>query len=512
MSQACGSVSAASFDRMPPINLKLRLLAHRSKLLDVMRRPMKSAVVIAALGVLATVGLGQGITDPVEQYRKDLETNPRSSLAHFRIAEILSARANYQAAANEFRSALSGDLQPRWTEVWAHINMGRIFDITNQHDRAVKEYQIAWGTGDNTHGALTEANEYLQSVGAGATRTAPISLVRSAPPELLSRTDPEYSDEARVAEIEGTVVVAGVAGEAGRARDLRVTQHLGLGLDEKAIETVQQWRFKPDTESVRVTVDFSLPSKQSLWHLIGVDFHPPEGATRPIVLSAYYPTGAGVFSGAAIEEGRLLGAIGRQAFIALSFDVDENGVPIQIQVETSSDSVWNDQATAVLRQWRFTPGMKDGKPVSVPCTFDFVWGPRNLGSKEVAQLLTALHPPPGPSDDINPPAVIYSPVPPYSEQARNAGLEGTVTVVLRVGEDGTPRDIRIAQGLEPTIDESVTAAIGKWRFSPMLLNGQVASPGFVVEVRFQLPNSVIARVLSPPIRARASSIRLAPQQ
>jgi TonB family protein len=488
------------------------LLAHRSKLLDVMRRPIKPAIAIAALGVSFTLGFSQGISDPVDQYRKDLEANPRNSLAHFRIAEIRSQQGDYQAAANEFREALSGDLQPRWAEAWAHINMGRIFDITSQHDRAVREYQLAAQSGDNTQGAMTEATEYLQSVDAGVTRTAPISPVRSAPPELLSRTDPEYSEEAGLAELEGTVVVAGISGEDGRARNMRVSQSLGLGLDEKAIETVQQWRFKPDTESIRVTVDFSLPSKQSRWHLIGVDFRPPEGASRPTVLSAYYPAGAGVFSGAAIEEGRLLGAIGRQAFIALSFDVDESGVPIHIQVERSSDSVWNDQATAVLRQWRFTPGMKDGMPVSVPCTFDFVWGPRNLGSREVARLLSALHPPPTPSGATGFPAVIYSPLPPYSEQARNAGLEGTMTVALRVGEDGTPRDIRVTQGLEPAIDESVTAALGQWRFSPPLLNGQVMSAGLVIEVRFQLPGSVVSRVLSPPVAVRPASIRQAPQQ
>ncbi len=471
---------------------------------------MKLVIVIATLGVSMAIGFSQRITDPVEQYRKDLETNPGSSLAHFRIAEILSQQGKYQAAANEFREALSGDLQPRWTEVWAHIDLGRIFDTTGQHDRAVREYQFAFETGDNTQDALAEATEYLRSV--GVTPAAPISLVRTAPPELLSRSDPEYSDEARLAELEGTVVVAGVAGEDGRARDLLVSQSLGLGLDEKAIEAVQQWRFKPGTKPSRVTVDFSLPSKQSRWHLIGVDFRPPEGASRPSVLTAYYPTGAGVFSGPAIEEGRLLGAIGRQAFVSLSFDVDEGGVPIHIQVERSSDSVWNDQATAILRQWRFTSGMKDGKPVTVPCTFAFAWGPRNLGSREVARLLSALHPLPTPGGDTSFPSVIYSPVPPYSEQARNAGLEGTVTVSLRVGEDGTPRDMRVTQGLGPMIDESVTAALDQWRFSPPLLNGQAASAGVVIEVRFQLPDSVVSKVLPPPRPIRPGSIRLAPQQ
>jgi TonB family protein len=477
---------------------------------------MKLAIAIAMLGVSMAVALSQSATSPLEQYRKDLEAHRNSSLAHLRIGEILSQQGNYQGAANEFREALSGDLQPRWTEVWAHIYLGRVYDATGQRDRAVREHQLAYWTGDNTQDAVTEAAEYLRSV--GATPAAPVTLirtglVRTAPAEMLAVTAGEYSDEARLAELEGTVVVTGILGEDGRAKDLSVAQTLGLGLDENAIQAVQQWRLKPGTKTISASVDFSLPSKQSRWHLIGVDFRPPEGASRPTVLTANYPAGAGVFNGAAIEEGRILGGMGRQAFITLSFDVNEGGLPVNIQVVRSSDPVWDEQATAVLRYWRFTPGTKDGKPVSVPCTFDFVWGPRNLASKDVARLLSALHPPPAPAPGgtVAPPEVIDSPVPPYPEQARNAGLEGTVQVSLRVGEDGAPRDIRVLRGLEPAIDESVKAALGRWRFRPTLLNGQVASPFVIVEVRFQLPNSVVATVHAPPRPARAGAVRLAPQ-
>lgn len=458
---------------------------------------MKLAAAIAMLGVSMAVGFSQIIVDPLTQYRKNLEAHRNSSLAHFRIGEILSQQGDYQAAANELRDALSGDLQPRWTEVWAHIYLGRIYDATGQRDRAVRERQLAYATGDNTQGAISEATEYLRSVGL-----APTAPARTAPTELLARTDPEYSDEARVAELEGTVVVAGATSEDGRASDLRVSQSLGLGLDEKAIEAVRQWRFKPGTKSISVPVDFSVPVKQSRWHLIGVDFHPPEGASRPTVLTANYPGGAGVFNSEAIEEGVLLGGIGRQAFITLSFDVNEGGLPVNIQVARSSDPVWEDQATTVLRYWSFTPGMKDGKPVSVPCTFDFVWGSRNLASKDVPRLLSVLHPPPPSSSDIKPPFVVYSPDPPYPEQARNAGLEGMVRVSLRVNEDGAPSDLRVTQGLEPAIDESVTAVLGQWRFKPALLNGQVVSPLVVVDVRFQLPDKVVSTVRLPPQKAR----------
>jgi outer membrane biosynthesis protein TonB len=87
-----------------------------------------------------------------------------------------------------------------------------------------------------------------------------------------------------------------------------------------------------------------------------------------------------------------------------------------------------------------------------------------------------------------------------------------VQVSLRLDDDGAPRDIRVLQGLDPAIDESVIATLSQWRFRRALLNGEAASLFVVVEVRFQLPDSVVAEVLAPPRRAPAATVRLAPQQ
>jgi tetratricopeptide (TPR) repeat protein len=101
--------------------------------------------------------------DAVKEYQKALETARNSSLAHYRIAEVDFYQGRFQEAANEFREALNGDLEPKWTEVWAHIKLGNIFDVTGQRDRAVNEYQLALRTKDNTQGAQEEASKYLKS-------------------------------------------------------------------------------------------------------------------------------------------------------------------------------------------------------------------------------------------------------------------------------------------------------------------------------------------------------------
>lgn len=64
-------------------------------------------------------------------------------------------------------------------------------------------------------------------------------------PIPIFKPDPDYSEEARKAKFQGTVVLALVVDEKGLPRDIKIVRPLGLGLDQKAIEAVQKWRFRP---------------------------------------------------------------------------------------------------------------------------------------------------------------------------------------------------------------------------------------------------------------------------
>jgi hypothetical protein len=98
----------------------------------------------------------------LSEFNKALDVNKNSSLAHYRIAEVFFQQRNYQASANAYRDSLNGDGEPRWTEVWSHIQLGKIFDVTGQRERATNEYRQAIQTNDNTQGAQDEARRYLQ--------------------------------------------------------------------------------------------------------------------------------------------------------------------------------------------------------------------------------------------------------------------------------------------------------------------------------------------------------------
>jgi hypothetical protein len=103
------------------------------------------------------------LAEALREYQKAIDVNKNSSLAHYRIAEVFFLQRNYQAAANAYREAVNGDNEPRWTEVWSYIQLGKIFDLTGQRERAVNEYRRALNTNDNTQGALEEARKYLQT-------------------------------------------------------------------------------------------------------------------------------------------------------------------------------------------------------------------------------------------------------------------------------------------------------------------------------------------------------------
>jgi len=94
----------------------------------------------------------------------------------------------------------------------------------------------------------------VYALGSGGV-TAPIAIYRP---------DPDFSDEARKARLQGTVVLDIIVDETGKARNIRVRQSLGLGLDEQAIKTLQLWRFKPGTKGGRPV---------AVWATVHVGFH-----------------------------------------------------------------------------------------------------------------------------------------------------------------------------------------------------------------------------------------------
>lgn len=137
------------------------------------------------LRVRALVARGEDLAqrgqyyDAIQEYQRALDLQSNSSLALFRTGEAMFYEKNYNAAANSFRAALGGDLDPKWIEVWSHIYIGQIYDLSGQRARAVNEYQLAQHLNDNTAGAQDVAAEYIQKPYTGYT-TSPAASASTA--------------------------------------------------------------------------------------------------------------------------------------------------------------------------------------------------------------------------------------------------------------------------------------------------------------------------------------------
>lgn len=126
--------------------------------------------------------------------------------------------------------------------------------------------------GNNSAAALRERFKHLfewrQAAGRSTRRTAmaiPLLLLLLTtvsfaekiykigpgivPPKLVEKSEPQYTDEARAAKLEGQVVLSIVVGTDQRAHDIKVTKSLDKGLDAKAVASIKTWRFQPGTKN-----------------------------------------------------------------------------------------------------------------------------------------------------------------------------------------------------------------------------------------------------------------------
>jgi TonB family protein len=181
-------------------------------------------------------------------------------------------------------------------------------------------------------------------------------------PKLMNRVEPEYSEEASKARYQGTVVLDVVIGEDGAPANVRLVRPLGMGLDEKAVEAVTQWRWEPalkDGEPVQATaqveIHFRLDSGGQPQAEDDEEVYPiGNGVSAPKMIKEVAPEYS--------EEAR---AAGLEGTVVLSVVIDEEGVPQNVEVKKELGLGLDEKAIEAVQQWRFEPAMRDGKPVRV---------------------------------------------------------------------------------------------------------------------------------------------------
>lgn len=98
---------------------------------------------------------------------------------------------------------------------------------------------------------------------------------------------------------------------------------------------------------------------------------------------------------------------------------------------------------------------------------------------------------------VSAPRPVYAPDPEYSEQGREAQLQGVCVLSMVVGTDGKPHDVQITRSLGLGLDEKAVEAIRTWRFEPAEKDGHAVAVQLNVETSFRVYSSGVAAGLQP---------------
>jgi TonB family protein len=218
------------------------------------------------------------------------------------------------------------------------------------------------------------------SVDAGKTAPAgPVFRIGGGvtPPRITYQLSPEYSEEARAAGLEGTCILWLVVGADGKPRSIVVQRKLGLGLDEKAIEALDLFRFEPgmkDGKPVAVVV-----TAEVVFHLSGKNETSILSPTGPILGPTQTPQQQSQAPRIKLSNkdmkklivkrvSPLYPEIARNARL-----VGKCGVRVVITPQGEIADVLLDYghpmiapaAIDAVRKWKFRPYLLDGHPVEV---------------------------------------------------------------------------------------------------------------------------------------------------
>jgi len=311
-------------------------------------------------------------------------------------------------------------------------------------------------------------------VGAGV--TAPV---------LLYKREPEYTEEARQAKYSGSVLLYIEVDPSGKATNIRVQRSLGLGLDEKAIEAVRQWKFKPGTKDGNpVTVTAT----------IEVNFRTLDNPATADVGGGVYRVGGGVTAPVAVQS-TLVGRTVRINVLGLS---DQARADLLAQLPVHDGDTFSVELLGnVLRAARefdehlvVVPMPRSSSEVTLQIML-----PGSTGTTTVTTMGAMAAPSAG--TDGAPPSrirvggnvqqtkLVSQPQPVYPPLAKQAKIQGVVKLSATIAKDGTMQHLEVISG-HPLLIMAAMEAVKQWVYQTTLLNGQPVEVMTEIDVNFTL--------------------------
>jgi TonB family protein len=206
-----------------------------------------SQLLVVALVSFGVTGSGVAHASGQKVNKKKLQR----AVMHFSQARALEGQGQFEEAVAEYRAALKEDPdEPYWYQA-----LGAALAKRGNSQEALEAYSRARELSPDDLGLTPRVQEFHKGLAAGTScQQVEKSLdmvpqfrrgTNVSPPRALSQPDPSYSDKARLIKYSGVVVLVIDIDTRGEVAAVQDVKPIGLGLDEKAIETVRRWRFQP---------------------------------------------------------------------------------------------------------------------------------------------------------------------------------------------------------------------------------------------------------------------------
>jgi TonB family protein len=246
---------------------------------------------------------------------------------------------------------------------------------------------------------------------------------------------------------------------------------LGMGLDEKALEAVNQWQFKPAMaggQPVKVAQSAEVEFRLFVvsWRLRRAAYQVISGPHLGQVISKTVLTEYTSPNAAACP--------GDGGAAIVDFQIGEDGLPRDVRPRLT-DGAAGLAAAKAIESWRFQPGSANGEPRGANAWIEFACGPP-IAVGSIYRV----------GNGVTSPVPIYRPEPDYSEEARKGKVEGAVTVQVVIDPSGHATQMKIVHGLVLGLDEKAMEAVALWRFKPATMRGKPVAALAQIQVNFRL--------------------------
>jgi TonB family protein len=338
----------------------------------------------------------------------------------------------------------------------------------------------------------------------GSTATVAFRLPAGAPrppgmqdPVVIYRKQGEYTEAARRAHVNGEVEMEFVIGTDGIPRDIQVVKSVPL-LDQAAVEALRQWRFKPASlngvpveKKTRVIMTFKLFTEPP---------RPPESDpaakspapqnTAPLLIYKRDP-----------EYPAIARQVGQQGTVVLVATIGADGRVKGVKVLKSPPMLAKPARDAVM-QWIYKPAMQDGAPVESETQVELNFPQEQTSPAAPPEPLGGATPPQPSTPQISQAMLVYKRDPDYPEEARQAGVHGTVELLATIAVDGRVKDVKVVSG-PPALTKAAQDAVTQWVYKPTMVNGVPVENETHISISFK-PQAKAAPEPAPPAAASPS--------